>query len=377
MNWIKLTIGILILGVLIFIAKNNINPSNTSTSATISTTSTKEQGEQHYESDFYYDLKEDVKKIFGESFLKTTSYDLNDLYSETKTPNPYTFNAKNYNFVFSTGKYPDINDGDNEFRDLQVFSKNKLVFEDLSKELTDPTRNVYRFNNILNADYNKKSYYLIEGWSGGAHCCHYFYPVIINGDTIKIGEQFSNGNAADNPDFFIKNGSVYVWMQNSSFSYFISSYLVSNLAFFPSFYRIDELTGNLVPSDDKFKEFYAQFINERSAEVEKIKNENFDENTMYIWPPVLAARTIYQLKSGQNKNEVMKQFDIDFRVLKKKYNVSEFIYVPYVEDFKNDVKELEKVDFKYVEKNGLPDAWYKTDGLDKIKQDVVEMALGK
>lgn len=363
-NWIKVMVGLFAVTFLFFLKTEKDNSQSVATLTTSSPTPSEKPNLPAYDL-VYPDLVSDVKSVYGKSELKTTIQNLNDLFGENKTPNPFIIKAGSYEISFGRALTHSLyNDGStsNSFEDLKILKNNKVVFGDTTES---PERKVQRFVTVTNTDYGGKSYYLIEGWGGGAHCCEYFYPVVISGNNIKVGEQFDNGDDG-NYGFFVKNGSVYIWMQNSNFSYFISSYAVSNVAFFPSFYRIDTATGNLIPSDSEFKTFYAQFVNQRENEVEKLKKGNFDEGTRYRWQPVLAARTIYQLKSGQNKDEVMKQFDTDFRILKEKYQISEFIS-SYATGW----------DFKSIEENGLPDEWYSSGGLEKIKYDILKGALGE
>lgn len=259
---------------------------------------------------------------FGQRILKMDSYPLEDMFLKTK--DPYVITDGNFRFVFSSApdkdtvkEYKDYNN----FEKLEIFNKDKLVFEKILD--LQPSR----FNSVHKVVYAGASYYLVTMWTGGSHCCSDYYPVVMSNNNIKIGKLFESGDYDVLADgFFSWNGRVYVSLPDTRFRYFLSDFPSSEAMFYPSFHYFDSSTGNLISANSEFKTFYSTLLNYWSEQVKSLKDgNNNDEFTGYTWPPTLTAKAIYQLLLGRNRASILKDFDADFKYLEVKYGVSTFV----------------------------------------------------
>jgi hypothetical protein len=244
-------------------------------------------------------------------FLKTTDYSLSDVVEKEGLEKPYIVKAGAFNFSFSSVGGDSWDIPTTFFNDFKIYENDALV---LGSGNDDGSWVI----GISNVNYKNKSYYMVETYSGGAHCCIDRYPIVISGESIKMNKTIDTGDVGG-MGFFEKDGEVYVWMVNTDFSYFLISYSASSIMTYPNFYKFDKNTGVLIQVDEEFEEYYKKFINTQTAVIEQFKTSNYSKDAGDIWPAFLSARAVYQLKAGQDRGDVMKQFDADFKILDAKY----------------------------------------------------------
>lgn len=121
---------------------------------------------------------------------------------------------------------------------------------------------------------NNTDYYLLQSYSGGAHCCFAWQTVTNENGALHIGEKVDLLHTGEQLGkyYFEKDGQLYFLMYDSSLTEFHTSFASS--VFFPVFYRIDAKSANFVPVNNEFEKNYRQLAVDMDEKIE-INKLNF------------------------------------------------------------------------------------------------------
>jgi len=185
----------------------------------------------------------DIYEVFSNSLPseKPEAEDIFDYSSETSNDK---INFKIGNVIFDLNRYEDY--------------KTKLVIKLDKKVLLEENFNAY-VTNILNLKWKGKMVSLISFYWGGAHCCTYTVPFLVDNDKIVRGDAMFQGNAGSlvKDSFFVKDDKLYAYKSDDRFSYFEMDYAASsNTMRFPYFAEMTIDPLGFVERNSQFKQIY-------------------------------------------------------------------------------------------------------------------------
>ncbi|HAB53093.1 MAG TPA: hypothetical protein DCE80_13155 [Ignavibacteriales bacterium] len=176
---------------------------------------------------------------------------------------------KENNVAASVGRYKiEINRTGDAWKgtDATTFS----IFKDGQMTSTHDSLDIIK--TVGNLKFNDVDYFLLQSYSGGAHCCFNWQAITHENDVLSLGKRMEllhSGELMQNYYYFEKDGQLYFLMYDSSFAEFHTSF--SGSVFFPVFYMIDTKSANFVPASSEFKEYYQQLAIDMDEEIEKSK----------------------------------------------------------------------------------------------------------
>jgi hypothetical protein len=117
--------------------------------------------------------------------------------------------------------------------------------------------------------YNDYKYVILEGYTGGAHCCEsqYIFVVTPNGE-LKFIRNITSEGAISLSSLIFKNGKLYIKLTDSRFEYFFGPH--------PFAFYVDQhflIDGEKIILDNsEFKEEYIKKAKEKTKDCFEVKN---------------------------------------------------------------------------------------------------------
>lgn len=213
-----------------------------------------------------------------------------------------------YKFVFSTtsakygGDYDDV---------VTIYKNNKEI-----KKFID-----WRIDGLTKIIHNGINYYSLETFSGGAHCCFTDHPMVMRGGNLIFGDEvfFGHAGGLQKDSLFTKNGKLYFYAYNNSFSYFHTCFANSGIMWYPSFYVFDAKTGNYQEVNAEFRPYYLQIAEDIKKVLKQMDDEYHDTLTAQDRLPFLVSITTHRLLGGEKISLVKKDFFAEYSVNKVIY----------------------------------------------------------
>jgi hypothetical protein len=150
---------------------------------------------------------------------------------------------------------------ENLFPDIRVYKKDK--------ELMKITKYPHGLG-LWCFSYNNYKYVVVEGWTGGAHCCasNYIFAVTPNGELKFIRNITTELGAISLSSLVFKNGKLYIKLTDSRFEYFFGPH--------PSAFYVDQhflIDGEkMILDNSEFKEEYIKKAKEKTKHCFEVKN---------------------------------------------------------------------------------------------------------
>jgi hypothetical protein len=107
------------------------------------------------------------------------------------------------------------------------------------------------------------TYWLLEDFSGGAHCCfrQHLFCLPARQASVKFLGAINLGNAGEETyqeQFHCQDGKIILQSEDDRFAYFMTSFATSGVMFFPRFHQISPEGIKLV--NEQFKQAYLEEI---------------------------------------------------------------------------------------------------------------------
>lgn len=200
----------------------------------------------------------------------------------------------------SIGRYKIAIDN-SEKNTFSIFKDNKLVS---TYDSLDP---IARIGSLK---LNDTDYFLLQSFSGGAHCCFNWQAITHENDVLVLGKRIDLLHTGEQVDkyYFEKAGQLYFLMYDSSFANFHTSF--SDSFFFPVFYKIDAKSANFVPVNNEFEKYYKQLAIDMNEEIEKIKT-NFASKIDFNLPFTASTNEIFPSLTHELVIHVLANSDIE------------------------------------------------------------------
>ncbi|MDO8509731.1 MAG: hypothetical protein Q7S24_01155 [bacterium] len=198
--------------------------------------------------------------------------------------------------------------GQKKFNEARVMLGKKII-----KEVEDDSIIVQKIT------FDKKDYYTIQRYTGGAHCCFVNHSLIYKNNVLSLGNTtlFGNSIGPSQENLFIKDHELYFYSYDDRLAYFNTSYSGSHIMFYPNIFRFDENKGWMVVNSE-FKDRYAELAVKFDSYVAGLKDlwQRPDFQAVYPteWLPWVIARAVHQQLAGQDDDIVWEQLknDLDF-----------------------------------------------------------------
>lgn len=198
-------------------------------------------------------------EVATESFGNFDIFDDNGSSVETTT-NGYKLNFKNFKSIFTDGRYAEV-----------TATKNERVVA--QKKFADPITDVSK------VETPDTSYFIVQTFAGGAHCCIEIIPIVVNQSKIFIGENVidagDSGGAVyalkNEPLVFLKDNKLYFISGDTRFSYFYTDYADSTTMLLQTVYGIDRATGKVEDASNEFPREYKKMVSVLDTAMDKIQ----------------------------------------------------------------------------------------------------------
>jgi hypothetical protein len=162
--------------------------------------------------------------------------------------------------------------GDGEFKVVGKIKENLLSDIRVYKKHTELMKIAdYPYGSSLWCfSYNDYKYVILEGFTGGAHCCEsqYIFVVTPNGELKFIRNITTELEAISLSSLVFKNGKLYIKLTDSRFEYFFGPH--------PSAFYVDQhflIDGEkMILDNSEFKEEYIKKAEEKTKDCFEVKN---------------------------------------------------------------------------------------------------------
>lgn len=182
--------------------------------------------------------------------------------------------------------------------------------------------------NVAYVESSPTSYFVIETFTGGSHCCFEVLPIIITEKTVSFSEEgeselgdlsIINNKNTNNPRLFLKNDGLYFMFYDNRFAYFYTDFSNSEGMFLPVVYNINKKTGVIRSATSEFTAEYKKMVSTLDIAMSKIRKYDKEkiamvfknyESVEYAQPPVV-LRIFAMSKITDNIDEALVKFKED------------------------------------------------------------------
>lgn len=189
-----------------------------------------------------------------------------------------------------------------------VKNGNKIIF---SKKYPYSVLNIFKIN------FKENNLFLINFYSGGAHCCSTVIPYLIDGEKVIEGAGLDLGNIDifNGDTFFIKDDRLFTSSVDDRFAYFEMDYADSGSMFFTTYFELTIDPLEFVNRNELFVNSYSKlYLSSQADSREKINKENCskDEIGKYQVFASLVSRYTYGFLSGVSRDKLKTELSNDW-----------------------------------------------------------------